>query len=585
MKKIFIAVISLLVFCNVCAAAEFKPFDSPVRAEIISEKAFVRADHDHDAKRVITLEEGDSLFLTGEWNDEEPYPWYAVTTKEEKGWIYGQNIQRLDGKPAAPTQTAAAPAEQERGGPITLDAGVVSSDGDYVTVIARGQGTDRQKALEQAWIEAVRLAVGTVISSRSELNNDEFAENTIAHSRGVVESFDIVGEQSDDKRLTITIQAKVRKETLIEVAKTYGEEQTVKADTGEAVKTLLDDKAQESSNELVKKTGQELLKEVLESYPPEIFYSAALDPKIYLDGDKKPYVNITQTFNEDLFWKEFLPKLRTALEGVAVKKEKRKYESSVQQANRKLETERYAQMAGIYDDLFFRNKYDAEIFYNTIAPYSLAEKNDKEVIPQFLFQQLRSQYIDESLPIIIPENNTEYTVYYLQCKIFFEKPWDFVSDEMTINSSAGKVYKLQTQRYDTNWKRTESSDQPYFLFSDYVRKGALPLEFSITYADGDGYDIHNQIIQMGPVMSVVYGNFFRTRQRMPQAEILNPIRTAFALAPGFVNGNVNDPIYRPSFDFFLDTTKSPKNYPVVLDEEDLQKVDSMRFEYIFEKIN
>jgi hypothetical protein len=161
MKKfLFSLVLVLTVFAFCVYAEDFKSFDSPVSAEVISEKAFIRADHDNGSKRVATLEEGDAVSLMGQWDGGEAYPWYAVMAEAESGWIYGQNVQRLDGKPTAP-------AARGQGSDSMPEPGVLASDGDYVTVAALGQGTDRAKALEQAWIEAVRLAVGATISTRA----------------------------------------------------------------------------------------------------------------------------------------------------------------------------------------------------------------------------------------------------------------------------------------------------------------------------------------------------------------------------------------------------------------------------------
>ena len=238
----------------------------PVPAEVLSEKAFVRAEHDNKSKRLGTLEEGDVIDLLAEWNGNDAFPWYKVATDTGEGWIYGQNVQRLDGMPEA---TAAAKPSAPTSQAATRESGVIKSDGNFVTVVSRGQGADRTQALNAAWIEAVRLAIGMIISSKSELNNNEFAEHTIAHSRGVIESFDILSEQNDGKRTTVAIQALVRKEILIDATKIYTKTQTVKADIAEAITTA--DK---------QKSGIELLREVLESYTPDMFYSAQLNPKL-----------------------------------------------------------------------------------------------------------------------------------------------------------------------------------------------------------------------------------------------------------------------------------------------------------------
>ena len=157
MKKVVLSfVVIFVVFVIPAWAADVTTYGSPVNAEVISEKAFVRADHDNKAKRILTLEEGDALDLLAQWDGSEAFPWYKVETDEGEGWIYGQNIQRLDGKPAAAQGQKSVP-----------EPGVLASDGNYVTVVAKGEGTERSKTLERAWIEAVRLAVGAVVSSKS----------------------------------------------------------------------------------------------------------------------------------------------------------------------------------------------------------------------------------------------------------------------------------------------------------------------------------------------------------------------------------------------------------------------------------
>jgi hypothetical protein len=563
MKKTLLSFAVVLIALVISAhAADVTAYGSPVPAEVVSEKAFVRADHSSKAKRVSTLEEGDALDLLAQWDGGDAFPWYKVETDEGEGWIYGQNIQRLDGKPMGAAQ----------GQKNVPEPGVLGSDGNYVTVVARGQGTDRAKALEQAWIEAVRLAVGATISSKSELNNDEFAENTIAHSRGVIEGFDILDEKNDGKRAEITIQSKVRKETLVEVAKTYEEAQIVKAQTGEAVKTLLEDKVREESAELEKKTGLELVKEVLEAYPPEMFYSAALDPKIYLNKDKKAYLNIVQKFNEDLFWKEFLPKLRTAMEGVAAKKEKRKYESAIQQANQKLAKERFAASLGIYSYRSFKDKYGGEIFYNTRVPYSWSSKRDEYgAFPLGGFVE-RDASSAKAIALIIPEDNSDYVVYYLPYQAAVESERKFVGPSRDVHS-----YTIRTE---ITFLSASTNSELHDTLMNYLQKTLLPIAFYVTYIDREGYEIHTQQITLGPV----FVNFSRSFFSVGPSYLLNDIAveaipTAFAFSPGFVNVNEEG-----LFDLFLDTTTSSKEYPVVLDEGDLQKVDSMRFEYVFENL-
>jgi hypothetical protein len=563
MKKICLSlVVVLVVFVVPVWAADFKTFDSPVDAEVISEKAFVRAEHDNASKRLVTLEEGDAVSLIGEWSDDGgAFPWYAVMIKAETGWIYGQNVQRLDGKPTAITQ----------GQKSVPEPGVLASDGDYVTVVARGQGTDRAKALEQAWIEAVRLAVGATISSKSELNDDEFAENTIAHSRGVIEGFDILDEKNDGKRAAVTIQAKVHKEILTDAAKVYAEAHTVKADTGGAIKAQLDVKAKDATADNKQKSGTELLKEVLESYGPEMFYTATLDPKIYYKkSSNKPYIQITEKFNQDLFWKEFIPRLHKALEGIATKKEKRFYEDSVRKANQALVKEGFVLWKGVYYNelqsdveeqnaklsdkrVFFCDKRGNLIPQSFSAPFSWYKENvDGKgrtehpsggfIIP---FNQAKSPV---PIKAVIPENNTSYVVYYLPCE-----------------------FALET---DKEGQRPTSNPELRSVLRGYTVKMLANTVLMVTYLDKDGDEIHTQLLRLGLSMLTIYRNFYYSDD---SNEIDGRISQVFAVAPGYI-GEGNH-LFLGSSNY---NAKYSAGWYIELDENDLQKLDSMKLEVVFE---
>lgn len=308
MKKTFCTF--LFLFCIIAfaraamASSEITTF--PTEAKLTGDKVSVRSEPSTQSQRLTNLAINSVVTVLAREVGDMQYPWYKVRYSGGEGWVYGQYVEATNDDTTTPFERA-------------------SADGRYVTVVAIGQGTDRAKALEQAWIEAVRLAVGTIISSKSELNNDDFAESTIAHSRGVIESFDVVDEKNDGKRTTVTIRAKVQKEILVDATKVYMGEQIVKANTGETVKIQMDMAAKEATSENKQQSGKELLKEVLEAYSkPELFYSAELDSKVYFDKEsKQPYLKISEKFNEDRFWKEFLPQLRKALDGVAEKQEKK----------------------------------------------------------------------------------------------------------------------------------------------------------------------------------------------------------------------------------------------------------------------
>lgn len=76
--------------------------------------------------------------------------------------------------------------------------------------IARGVGTDRDSALNDAIRRSVEQGVGTLISSTSEQNNSVMLEDKIYTSAtGYVESYKVLKEQNRNGLFEVTIKAKV----------------------------------------------------------------------------------------------------------------------------------------------------------------------------------------------------------------------------------------------------------------------------------------------------------------------------------------------------------------------------------------
>jgi hypothetical protein len=557
-RKIFLSCLSVFILSVAAiAATEEKAFDKSIPAEVIENKAFIRATHNHQSKRIVTLEEGDALELLSEWKGPDNDSWYKIKTDEGEGWIYGQVIRRLDRKQEDETIVG------QKQKPVLPESRILAGNKDYVTVIASGQGMERAQALEQAWIEAVRLAVGTIISSKSLLNNDEFVENIIAHSRGVIETFDIIGEREENNHIYIAIQAKVHKEILLDTAKIYSGAQTVKALPGEAIKAQLDTKAQDNTSAAKQDSAVALLRELLEGYTPEMFYSATLDPQIYFNKEqKKPYLNIVQKFDESRFWKEFLPKLHTALNGVAVKKEKKFYTDTVRQANQKLAKERYAAWLGTYSPHISHNReiygknVKETIPLNVLAPYSWGDeaKGDNVVTHSPSLTYPRGGFLrgwgrggwdqPAALTAIVPENNSTYVVYYLPCEVGYEY-------------AGGKVMP-----------QNPSNEQLYSLFMDYMEKMAASVAFSVSFLDQEGNEFYTQAWQIGARMLTIYRSFFFEGNQYHQ------IPEAVTFAPGYIGGTKTH--------LFLDSTSYFMEYYIELENEELSQIGSMKFEIIFD---
>ncbi|MBQ9390236.1 MAG: hypothetical protein IJU07_08690 [Synergistaceae bacterium] len=450
------------------------------------------------------------------------------------------------------------------------ETGIVKANRDFVTVVAQGEGASRQAALEQAWTDAVRIAVGMVLSAKSNLNNDELSENIIAHSRGVIEDFDILHEDKRGSRTTIYIQARVRREILRDEANKYSEAQVVKADTGRAVKAQMDDTAKDTTKSNKTATGVALLKEVFDSYGPEDFFSATLNPKIQYDKTtKKPYIQINEKFNQDLFWKEFLPRVRQALEGIALKKEKKFYSKEVRQANQQLPKVGYV--------LDLMGRFGGE---SNKKPYYIDfEKNNITAEMENESRGGRSRY--NVLQAVIPNDNATYTAYYLPV---YHNSFGYFNLFGSLNSA--KLQEIREKfRKDSTLKDTEGI---FDIWIDFIDKMSKYITFSITYLDEDSEIISVQPIHTGPRCF----NIYRVLCYGNNGDLANhyvDIWYAMSFTPGYIRcTKMSKEGYSNTADvmnLFLGTSnynqKYGGGYEVELDANELQQLDSMKFEIIY----
>ena len=441
------------------------------------------------------------------------------------------------------------------------EPGVVKADKDYVTVIAKGEGSNRTEALESSWTEAVRIAVGMIISSKTELNNEELNENIIAHSRGAIEDFDILDEQTTTTGTQVIIQAKVHREVLEDVSKTYTEAQTVEADTGavaEVIKGQENDKAKATTIQAKQKSGAELLKELLDSYGPENFFSATLDPKIKFTKDKKPYIQVNEKFNQDVFWKEFIPKLHKALEGVATSKTKRFYNDNVRKANQRLPKEGFLIHGGIVN---VHDWHEGNAYYRDI-------KTRKEMWV-YLPYYAGVQGDDEIYRVVVPHDNASYTVYDMPFR--------------GMNGAYLRDFYANNYTVSVDDSINEEGAAMLLAFIQFTQRMCRPVDYSVSYLDKSEEVMTIQIIRTGSRAFGVYRSF--------NGEVQGLRESILIFAPGFVNGDDKNPVYgiNPEYKYnlFLGTgnynkTHPEEGYEVELDTEELKQLNSMKFEVIYE---
>ena len=495
--------------------------------------------------------------------------------------------------------------------PAKIQTGIVKADKDYITVIAEGYAETKQKALESAYIDAVRLAVGAIISAKTELNNDELSENIIMHSRGVIEGFDILDEKNEGGLTRLHVQAKVHREILQDETKRYIEAQTVKADTGEAVNVIkaeikeqMNDEAKETTLQAKQKTGVELLREVLEKYGPEDFFSATLNPKIFYDKKtKKPYVQITEKFNQSVFWDEFIPKLHETLGGIATKKEKHFYTNDVRKANQLLPKTGYLIGGGVYWHHYGDYNSDKSLWYDslpyTAIPFSWVSKeesrytgdSDSGVYPYKSLFTLSGRWDRKegilpertSWKAVIPNDNASFTVYTLPVEFIHYQP-SMATVPLEFEPNKGNKKRIENYRKAINTGDFTDSVGIVPLWLDFVKKMSAQVSFSITYLASNGDEINIQPIQVGSKYPVIYRSIFHDEgfyggYVYNKSDLFYLVPACMAVAPGYVSENRHD-VFLGTGNF---NQKYGKGYEIELDKDELQRLDSMKFEIIFEQ--
>ena len=329
-------------------------------------------------------------------------------------------------------------------------------------------------------------------------------------------------------------------------------ENHVKVDTADAVKIQQEGRAKEVAAQAKQKSGAELLRDVLEKYGPKDFFSATLNPKIFYDEKtKKPYVQITEKFNQSVFWDKFLPELRKALDGIAARKTKQFYVDKVRNANQTLNKQGY-----------FERIRTPE--YGLAYPY------------EFNAKKLNAK----GYSVVVPDDVASFTAYDMPFGAFGGvKDHNIVS--RIANADDEYFNEVQLRAFEPELRGTGLT----LLY--FIRKMSKPFAYSITYLDKDGDVISVQVIRKKHGMFTVYRAFDYGRFAGYNTYILSGL--AMSLAPGFMHEHKmrkrND--ITESF-LAIDTgnynlAHPEEGYTIELNKEELQRLDTMKFEVIFEQ--
>ena len=156
---------------------------------------------------------------------------------------------------------------------------------EKVQVEAEGSGPTKLDALKQAWMEAVRNAVGMFMTSTTELNNDDITEKIVTYRQGQVDSFKILEESQKNGIYYTKIIANIDKDILQSAAEKSSQKQVIAFDGSNIA-------AREQSKSYKDLTKSDSLRNIISQvdYIPMIGYYAY--PKIFKNknGEEKIYL-------------------------------------------------------------------------------------------------------------------------------------------------------------------------------------------------------------------------------------------------------------------------------------------------------
>ena len=197
-----------------------------------------------------------------------------------------------------------------------------------------GEGRTRDEAIQAAWLEGIRQAVGSYIDSKTELNNDQLTERIIAYNRGLVERYEITGV--DDSRAgegvyRLTMKLWILQDVLRDGAKhvtsgsaeiSFSPEDVKRRREELDAKALEARNAQQETSRAKSTTGAELLSAMLNRYKPEDFLTCYIPGKPEPVKDKPDTfrLNVEVNINEKLYKESFVPDFEQVMNQIAAVK-------------------------------------------------------------------------------------------------------------------------------------------------------------------------------------------------------------------------------------------------------------------------
>lgn len=189
---------------------------------------------------------------------------------------------------------------------------------EHITVVVSGIGVDEEGALRNAWSNAVRQAVGSLISSETLVQNDQvIKDEVLVYSDGlVVKTERLSGGKRDDGLFEVSIRALVETKKLQE--RLEGAKITVSnVDATSAVAEIVTTQEKRAA-------AAEMVSKAMEGFPESLLEVkvASIEPKVEDIGNGKVEATwpILVSFRRDLYYDVFVPKMTAVLDQICISK-------------------------------------------------------------------------------------------------------------------------------------------------------------------------------------------------------------------------------------------------------------------------
>lgn len=229
-----------------------------------------------------------------------------------------------------------------------------------------GKGTTKEDAKQDAFRNAVEEAVGSLlISSQISVKDKVFQDNIRSYSAGYIKDYDVIFENQEEGQWTVVIDATISSSKIAHRFIESGEKDLYVA--GILIEDVL-------NNDLDQRyQGDQVLSEVMSSYPYNAYSIEHENMKFRLGQDRKSFVEIPYKITMNQSW---LTALSETLDAVSVKSSKCnnllvKVVNGIKKHNKVIDTKHicddYPDVSITYKGLgeWFGNSYDYKLVDTT----------------------------------------------------------------------------------------------------------------------------------------------------------------------------------------------------------------------------